>query len=261
MDVWPTAYYNYLRDSKKEYRENKIKIQRRMVEIYHANNGVPGYRMLRDYLALDEMKISAPTAWKYANELGLRSIVRRKKYEYLGGKADHIFPNLVNREFDVAEPNKIWCTDFTYMKNPETGEKYYNCTIIDLYRRVVVATLNGPEITAELAKATLDIAVQRRQPGKGLILHSDQGVQYASADFQKHCRKYDIQQSMSMAGCPYDNAPMERFYNTFKNEFYNLYRFRSQKELDRKTYEFVYIQYNQKRPHRYNDGMPPELVA
>jgi len=173
MEVWPNAYYNYIKDSKREYRENKVKIQRRMVEIYHENGGIPGYRMLRDYLAMEGTKISNPTAWKYANELSLRSIVRRKKYEYLGGKKDHIFPNLVNREFKADAPNKVWCTDFTYMKDPETKEKYYNCTIIDLFRREAVATLNGPEITAELAKAALDIAVQQRQPEKGLILHSD----------------------------------------------------------------------------------------
>ena len=261
MEVWPNAYYNYIKDSKREYRENKVKIQRRMVEIYHENGGIPGYRMLRDYLAMEGTKISNPTAWKYANELSLRSIVRRKKYEYLGGKKDHIFPNLVNREFKADAPNKVWCTDFTYMKDPETKEKYYNCTIIDLFRREAVATLNGPEITAELAKAALDIAVQKRQPEKGLILHSNQGVQYASSDFQKHCLKYGIQQSMSAAGCPYDNAPMERFYNTFKNEFYNHYKFNTRADLDKRTYEFVYVKYNQKRPHRYNKGLPPVMVA
>ena len=232
-----------------------------MFEIYHENNGVPGYRMIKDYLAMEGILISYPTAWKYANELGLRSVVRRKRYEYCGGKKNHIFPNLLNREFTATAPNKIWCTDFNYMTNPENKEKYYNCSIIDLFRREAVATLNGPEITTELAKATLDLAVRKRQPENGLILHSDQGVQYASHDFQKHCLKYGIQQSMSAAGCPYDNAPMERFYNTFKNEFYNLYKFRTRQELDRKTYDFVYTKYNQHRPHRHNNGQPPIMVA
>ena len=86
-------------------------------------------------------------------------------------------------------------------------------------------------------------------------------MQYASSDFQKHCLKYDIQQSMSAAGCPYDNAPMERFYNTFKNEFYNFYKFKTRAELDKKTYEFVYVKYNQQRPHSHNNGLPPVMVA
>ena len=66
---------------------------------------------------------------------------------------------------------------------------------------------------------------------------------------------------MSAAGCPYDNAPMERFYNTFKSEFYYLYKFRTRDELDKKTYEFVYVKYNKKKTHKHNDGLPPAMVA
>lgn len=75
-------------------------------------------------------------------------------------------------------------------------------------------------------------------------------------EFHKTCKKYHIQQSMSAAGCPYDNAPMERFYNTLKNEYYNLYTFKTTKELDKGIYEFV-KNYNTKRPHTYNGGEPP----
>ena len=69
-----------------------------------------------------------------------------------------------------------------------------------------------------------------------------------------------MQQSMSRAGCPYDNAPMERFYNTFKNEFYYLYSFTSDAELDQKTLEFIYGKYNHKRPHTHNGGRTPHAV-
>ena len=71
------------------------------------------------------------------------------------------------------------------------------------------------------------------------------------------CEKNHVQQSMSRAGCPYDNAPMERFYNTFKNEFYYLYSFTSDAELDQKTLEFIYGKYNHKRPHTHNGGRTP----
>ena len=64
---------------------------------------------------------------------------------------------------------------------------------------------------------------------------------------------------MSRAGCPYDNAVIERFYNTFKNEFFNLYSFNDYEVLDKKTYEFIYIKYNYLRPHSFNNGIPPAL--
>lgn len=231
-----------------------------MVVIYHDHDGVPGYRMLRDYLAMEGEVFSAYTIWKYAHELNLKSVVRKKHYIYVKGRQDHIYPNLINRNFNVNKPDKIWCTDFTYLKDPSTGARRYNCTIIDLFRREAVATLNGPEITAELAKATLALAVLSRKPEKGLILHSDQGRQFASAIFHNACLKYGIQQSMSVAGCPYDNAPMERFYNTLKHEFYYLYKFSNTRELDNGIYNFINVTYNHERPHTHNGGLPP-LVA
>ncbi len=230
-----------------------------MVEIYHDNDGVPGYRMRHDYLAMENIIYSYAAIFKYAHELGLQSIVRRKKPEYRKGKVNKIFTNLLNRQFTVTEPNKVWCTDFTYMPRPN-GTMRYNCSIIDLFDRSAAATLNGSSITAELAIATLQKALNQQKPGKGIILHSDQGSQYTSKEFNDFCAKKFVQQSMSRAYCPYDRAPMERFYNTFKNEFYNLYSFSSNDDLDERTCEFVYGKYNHKRPHTHNDGRTP-IVA
>ncbi len=100
------------------------------------------------------------------NELGLRSITHRKKPNYVKGTANKIFPNLLNREFDVKEPvNKIWCTDFTYLTGPD-GTMRYNCTIIDLYDREVVASLNRVISITELAKETLKIALKNVETSK-----------------------------------------------------------------------------------------------
>ena len=120
-----------------------------------------------------------------------------------------------------------------------------------------IASINSAHIDSELAKRTLELAIKRRKPKKGLILHSDQGRQFASEEFTKYCKKHHIQQSMSKAGCPYDNAPMERFYNTLKNEYFNIHTFKSLVDLDQGIYDFVYVKYNYKRPHRYNGGQPP----
>lgn len=117
----------------------------------------------------------------------------------------------------------------------------YNCTIIDLYDRSAVATLNGNHITAELAIKTITIALKRYKPSKGIVLHSDQGRQFTSKHFNDFCEKNHVQQSMSRAGCPYDYELVERFYNTLKNEFFNLYSFLSSDELDKRIYEFVYV--------------------
>ena len=248
-----------MKDRKKEYRTQKAETQKEIVKLYHDNDGVPGYRMMTDYLALRGRTYAPPTIFKYMDELNLKSIVRRKKPGYVKGDIHKVFPDLLNQNFDVYGPNKVWVTDFTYLILPN-GITEHNCTIIDLYKRNVVATLNSSRIDAQLAEDTLAIAIKRHKPRKGLILHSDQGRQFASHAFTKFCSKNNIQQSMSRAGCPYDNAPMERFYNTFKNEFFNLYSFKSVEMLNEMTYDFIYVKYNNLRPHRYNGGLPPSVA-
>lgn len=103
------------------------------------------------------------------------------------------------------------------------GSMRYNCTIIDLFDRSVVASETGKWITSELVIKTLEKALnaQKSKP-KDLILHSDQGCQFTSLHFILYCSKHGITQSMSAAGCPYDNAPMERYYNNLSFFRFNL---------------------------------------
>ena len=212
--------------------------------------------MMRDLLAQRRINYSNQTIHKYMKELGLHSITRRKKPNYKKGKANKVFPNLLNQNFIATSKNEIWCTDFTYLFL-DNGTVRYNCTIIDLFDRSVIASLNGDHITAELAIETVKLAIQRHKPKKGLILHSDQGTQFTSHDFNEFCEKSHIQQSMSRAGCPYDNAPMERYYNTLKSERMNHFSYKTKAELDLAVNEFAYVWYNHVRPHRYNDGKTP----
>jgi transposase InsO family protein len=212
--------------------------------------------MMRIFLNRKSISLSNPTVHKYMNELGLRSIVVPKKPKYKKGDCYKKFDNLLNQNFKVDEPNKIWCTDFTYMWR-EDGAKRYNCTIIDLYDRSPVATLNSNRINAELAIETLTYALNHNTVKKGLILHSDQGSQFTSRAFTEFCSLQNITQSMSKAGCPYDNAPMESFYGTFKADFANHHSFETDEALNEATYEYIFVYYNHVRPHSSNGYLTP----
>ncbi len=134
----------------------------------------------------------------------------------------------------------------------------FNCTIIDLYDRSVVASETGKWITSELAIKTLQKALAaQRTPPRELILHSDQGSQFTSLNFVLYCQEHGIQQSMSRAGCPYDNAPMERYFNTLKNEMIYHYSYRTEAQLYTAVSDFAYLWYNLIRPHSFNGGLPP----
>lgn len=258
MDIYPNAYYNYLKHRKASYYEERNKRLQEIETIYHAHNGVDGYRQIRAYLARKGIQLSALTVHVYMNQLlGLRSIVRPKKPGYQKGKPHKIFENLINQDFTSNEINKKWCSDFTYLFLKD-GSKRYNCTIIDLYDRSVIASITDKHITADLAKRTLEKALKSQPSINGtLILHSDQGSQYTSKEFIEYCEKSGVTQSMSKAGYPYDNAPMERYFNTLKQELIYQHIYHSEEELYDAVEEFAYVTYNHVRPHSYNQYQTP----
>ena len=258
MNIYPNAYYNYKKNRKGEYKEKKEKIKEKIKIIYHENKGVPGYRQMRAYLKKQGVELSNITIHKYMNkELGLKSITRRKSGKYKKAKVHKVFENLLNQNFESNEINKKWCVDFTYLYL-EDGRKRYNCTIIDLYDRSVVASKTDKYMTSNLAIKTIQQAIKAQPQIKGkLILHSDQGSQYTSKEFVNFCEKTGITQSMSKIGCPYDNAPMERYFNTLKNELIYQYSYKTEEELYKAVEEFAYITYNHIRPHSYNGYKTP----
>ena len=210
------------------------------------------------YLRREGYNYSSATIHKYMNtELGLHSIVRPKKPKYEQGKLHKIFDNKLKQNFTSNRINEKWCTDFTYLflKN---GDVRYNCSIIDLHDRSVIASITDLHITSDLAIRTLQKALDSQPCIKEeLILHSDQGSQYTSKAFTEYCESRHITQSMSKAGYPYDNAPMERYFNTLKNECINLYEFDTEEDLYQAVEEFAYVTYNHIRPHAFNDYRTP----
>ena len=258
LAICPNAYYNYRKHRKADYYAQKAEVQEQIRSIYHSHNGVDGYRSMRAYLKRAGHSYSAATIHKYMNtQLGLRSIVRPKKPGAKPGKPHKVFENKLKQDFHADKPNQKWCTDFTYLflKN---GDVRYNCTIIDLHDRSVVASITAGHITSELAVRTLQKALESQRPANdSLILHSDQGSQYTSKAFIEFCESAHVAQSMSKAGYPYDNAPMERYFNTLKNECTNLYEFRTEEELYQTVEEFAYVTYNHVRPHSYNGYRTP----
>jgi transposase InsO family protein len=258
LQIYPNAYYSYRKHQKAGYLARKAMILEKIRQIYHSHNGVDGYRTMQIYLGRAGYQISPLTVHKYMNtELRLMSVTRRKKPDYRYGKAHKIFNNKLNQDFRTDKPNQKWCTDFTYLflKN---GEVRYNCSILDLYDRSIVASITDRSITSDLAIRTLKKALASQPSIKGeLILHSDQGSQYTAKAFVQFCESVHVTQSMSKAGYPYDNAPMERYFNTLKNECTNLYQFRTEEELYKAVEKFAYIQYNHIRPHSYNAYKTP----
>ena len=230
----------------------------KITDIYHKYHGVTGYRTMQVYLKREGVLYSRTTVHKYMNRiLGLKSIVRPKKPSYQHGEAHKVFENKLKQNFCAKGINQKWCTDFTYLFL-SNGEVRYNCAILDLHDRSVVASITDRNITSDLAIRTLQKALDSQPKIQGeLILHSDQGSQFTSKAFIEFCESVHVTQSMSKAGYPYDNAPMERYFNTLKNECTNLYEYDEEDALYQAVEEFAYVEYNYVRPHSYNGYATP----
>jgi putative transposase len=158
-----------------------------------------------------------------------------------------IAPNVLDRDFQASKPNQKWVADITYIPTQEGW--LYLAGVLDLFSRKIVGWQMSNQINADLVENALRMALYQRQPGAGLLHHSDRGSQYASSSIRNILAANHIQVSMSKRGDCYDNAVMESFFGTLKNEWVHHQKY--QTRLQAKTDIFAYIEgfYNTVRLH------------
>lgn len=148
-------------------------------------------------------------------KMGLKAIPQGKYVMTTGSNYEfHIYPNLLNQEFGVDEPNKVWATYITYVWTLEGW--VYLASVIDLFSRKVVGWSQAAHMKKELAISALRMAITTRQPEEGLIHHSDRGSQYFSSDYIHELKELKAEISMVRKGNPYDNACIETFMRLSK---------------------------------------------
>lgn len=188
---------------------------------------------------------------------GIRAKQARKYKATTNSKHDYpIAVNILQQRFVVVRPNEVWVADITYVWTHEGW--LYVAVVIDLYARKVVGLSMSANIDAELANAALNQAVVRRRPPTGVLYHADQGSTYAADSHQEIVAKHGLVMSMSEKGNPYDNAPAESFYGTFKKELIFDEVLRTRSEAKGKIFEYVEAYYNTGRRHSYNGYKTPE---
>jgi putative transposase len=156
-------------------------------------------------------------------------------------------PNRLAWPFSSPAPNRIWVADITYV--PTKQGWLYLATILDMHSRRIVGWAMGDRADQPLASAALDMALTSRTPQKGAIHHSDQGVQYTCKAYQQHLHAAGLMASMSRKGMPYDNAMMESFFASLKQELTHHERFVDRDEARCKMFDYIEVFYNRQRLH------------
>lgn len=166
-----------------------------------------------------------------------------KKYKATTN-SNHTLPvaeNLLNREFAAEKPNQKWVSDITYVWTDEGW--LYLAGVMDLYGRTIVGFSMADHMRKSLVIAALNQAVDRTKAGKGLLVHSDRGIQYASHAYQDVLKKNGFKCSMSRRGNCWDNAPMESFWGKLKQEWLYGQRFKTRDEAKAAIFEYIEVFY------------------
>jgi transposase InsO family protein len=191
-------------------------------------------------------------------EAGLRAKqTRRYRSTTKRNKADRAAPNRLKRDFSAAGPNRKWVADITYIATQEGW--LYLAAILDLFSRRIVGWAMSKQMTGDLTRRALDMAIRRCRPGGGLIHHSDQGSQYTDSAYQAVLAAHGIVASMNGVGTWYDNAPMESFFGTLKSELVYTRLYRTRDEASPDLFYYIEAWYNRRRLHSALGYESPEV--
>lgn len=192
------------------------------------------------------------TSYLIRKLMKLHNIRQPKRTKWLPKTTDsnhnhRIAPNLLGRQFSVLQPNKVWLADITYVPTDEGW--LYLAAVKDMATREIVGWSMDDHLKSTLCENALNMAIQNRTPPKGLIHHSDQGVQYACVDYRKILKRNRMKASMSRKGNCWDNAPMESFFSSLKTECVHRHHFKTRKQAKAALFEYIEIFYNRRRLH------------
>jgi putative transposase len=232
---------------------------RELVKAAHTlSNGSAGARTIATLVTAQGLPLSRYRARRRMQALGLVSC-QQPKHRYKKAEQVHLnIPNLLERQFDVDAPNKVWAGDITYIW---TGKRWaYLAMVIDLFARKPVGWAISQSPDSELTKKALTVAYEARGQPKGVMFHSDQGTQYTSLSFRQQLWRYQMVQSMSRRGNCWDNSPMERFFRSLKTEWVPEVGYESFEQAKSGITEYVIGYYSQFRPHTHNDGLAPNAA-
>jgi putative transposase len=187
-------------------------------------------------------------------ELGLKCLVRMKKYRSYKGKVGKIAPNILARNFQAEKPNEKWVTDITEFKL--FGEKLYLSPVLDLFNGEIITYTIGSRPVYSLVSSMLEQAFERLSVKDNLLIHSDQGWHYQMRQYRSALKKRGITQSMSRKGNCYDNAVIENFFGIMKSELLYLQEFESVEHFKEELAKYI-VYYNHKRIKAKLKGMSP----
>lgn len=247
-----STFYYQLKARQASDKHEGLKTTIRSVFAHHK--GRYGYRRITAAICQAGQKVNHKTVQRLMTMLGLKSLVRPKKYRSFKGEIGHAAPNSLQRRFTASGANQKWVTDVTEFN--VAGEKLYLSPVLDLYNGEIVAFETARRPAFDMVTSMLKKALRKLAPHDKPMLHSDQGWQYRMPAYQRILRERGMAQSMSRKGNCLDNAAMESFFAVLKTECFYPNKFASVDALQAELASYIHY-YNHDRIKLKLKGLSP----
>lgn len=259
--VSKSGFYGWLKRPESKRAKRTRAIRAAVKEVYEDSGQIYGsYKIAKELKKHGHLETACRnTVADAMREMELKSCVSGK-FKPVTTKSDpskRAAENVLAQEFSAEAPNQKWVADITYL--PVARGWVYLAVVLDLYSRKIVGWKVSDQLTTPIVTAALRKAIESRRPERGtLIHHSDRGCQYTSDAFQKILRTMGITCSMSRTGCCYDNAVMERFFWSLKQEWTRHRQYENLEEARMSVFQYIETFYNSKRIHQTLGYLTPD---
>jgi transposase InsO family protein len=246
LDVSASGYYAWIKRQPSRRSREEARLEVEIKASHKRTRQTCGPERLQHDLAEHGVQVGVCRIRRIRKKLGIRC-KQAKKYT-VTTDSRHTFPvadNLLDQQFEAAAPNNVWVSDITYIPTDEGW--LYLAGHKDIFNGEIVGYAMGERITKSLVSQSLFRAVAAQRPAEGLIHHSDRGSQYCSYEYQELLGQFEMRPSMSRKGNCYDNAPMESFWGTLKQELVHHRRYRTRQEAIQEITEYIEVFYNRER--------------
>lgn len=255
LGVSTSGYYKWRKrgPSARDRRDEELT---EMIEAIHdKSRGTYGSPRIHAELQASGEAVAQKRVARLMREADIQGVSRRKRPRTtIRSRHRRPAPDLVDRDFEPDEPNRLWVADITYI--PTTQHYIYLAVVIDAFSRRVVGWSMADHLGTELVVDALEMATDQREV-QATIHHSDQGTQYTSVEFGKHCQKAGLRPSMGSVGDCYDNALCESFFATLECELIEQQQFANADEAEREVFSYIEGWYNTSRRHSSLDYLSP----
>jgi len=248
LEVSRSRYYDWRRDPESARARETRRLDEAIKRLFKKHKGRAGSPKITRYLREEGWRVGENRVAKRMQEMGLRAKVRRAFRTTTNSRHGHpVAPNRLQRSFRVAGPDQVYVSDLTYIRT-RNGWLYLT-VVLDLYSRLVVGWALSNSLSHAAVLKALRRAVARRRPSRGLIFHSDRGVQYACTGFRKALAAEGFLASMSGVGDPWDNAVAESFFHILKSELVHHTMWDGYWDAHHDLFEYLEVYYNRERIH------------